>query len=208
MNRNRYIGIEGSGGNISAAAVCGLSGRENRSARVWMVDDNENFRTLLAALLGEEGGFDCERQFSNPVEALDALAHEVPPDIILLDIQMRQYNGLDAIRPLKLAARDTHVLMLTTFAEPGSRARAFREGASDFMSKMWSTDEIAMHMRQAMEFGAVAGLLTAYLGGGDLSMEESIPEPEMVKVAEKTTVAERWMVYLRSLLKLTHHDEA
>ena len=196
------IEIENGTGDVTTAAVCGLGGGDVRSARVWLVDDNANFRSLLASLLDCEGGFECERQFSNPQEALDALAYETAPDIILLDVEMGEYNGLDAIRPLKLAAKNTHVLMLTTFSQPGGRERAFREGASDFMLKSWAPKEIASHMRQAMEFGSVAGLLTAYLSG-ERRVVEKIPEPKAVKVTRRMTIAERWMSHVRGLLKFS-----
>jgi len=198
---NTEIEIEGRNGDVTTAAVCGM--RDTCSARVWMVDDNETVRGLMANLLNEEGGFECERQFSNPVEALTALEHGAAPDIILLDVQMGKYNGLDFVRPLKLAAHDTHVLMLTTFSAPDSRARAFRDGASDFLSKSWTLDEITTHMRRAMEFGPVAGLLTAYLSGAVRPAEEKIPEPKPVKVAPRMTLAERWMGCLRGLSRFS-----
>jgi DNA-binding NarL/FixJ family response regulator len=179
-----------------------MNGRGARNARVWLVDDNARFRSLLASLLIEGGGFDCEREFSNPADALAALAEGNAPDIILLDIEMGEYNGLDAIRPLKSAAKDTHVLMLTTFAAPEARTRAFREGASDFMFKSWSPTEIAAHMRQAMEFESVAGLMTAFLNGGG-SVAGRSPAPKVAMVVPRETVAERWMAYLRGLLKLS-----
>ena len=190
-------------GNVMTAPMCEGGARRFDSARVWLVDDNERFRSLLASLLIDEGGFNCEREFSNPEEALVALAEGMAPDIILLDIEMGDYNGLDAIRPLKLAAKDTHVLMLTTFASPDARGRAFREGASDFMLKSWSPAEIAAHMRQAMEFGSVAGLMTAFLKGGNSVTEKSAAPKTPTVVARKEPVAERWMTYLRGWLKFS-----
>ena len=184
---------------IHATAAAFGSGRDGGSIRVWMVDDNGAFRTLLATLLEEEG-LKCERQFSSPAGVLAALSRERAPDIILLDIEMGEDNGLDAIRPIKALARETHVLMLTTFAPPDARARAFREGASDFMLKTWSVSEIAMHIRQAMEFGSVAGLLTAFLGQGRPAAELTERKAEL---PEKTSLAERWATYLRGLLKFS-----
>jgi DNA-binding NarL/FixJ family response regulator len=184
---------------IQAAAPIGLSGRDCGSIRVWMVDDNGAFRTLLATVLADEG-LEIERQFSSPVEVLQALSRERAPDIILLDIEMGEDNGLDAIRPIKALARETHVLMLTTFAQSEARERAFREEASDFMLKTWLVSEIAMHIRQAMELGSVAALLTPFLGRGRAVAKPAEPETEMVA---KTGIAERWGTYLRGLLKLS-----
>jgi DNA-binding NarL/FixJ family response regulator len=169
----------------------------SKSIRIWLVDDNSGFRALLASILNDEVGFECSRQFSCPDSLLRALSREPAPDIILLDIEMGEHNGLDAIRPIKSLAKRTHVLMLTTFAAPESRERAFREGASDFMLKTWPITEIAMHIRQAMEFGSVAGLLTAFLGKG---AAREVPQLEPVR---KTNGVERWFVSLRGFLKFS-----
>jgi DNA-binding NarL/FixJ family response regulator len=176
-----------------------LHGRKSDLTRIWMVDDNRSFRGLLANLLEEEIDFKCERQFASPPGVLEALATEQAPDIILLDVEMGEHNGLDAIRPIKALAPGTHVLMLTTFAGPGGRERAFREGASDFMLKTWETSEISAHIRQAREFGAVAGLMTAFLAGG----AEVTMKPKEVEVAVSSSRAERWVSYLRSILKFS-----
>lgn len=186
---------------VTAASACSASAKDFGAARVWLVDDNPRFRSLLAKLLDEEG-FECAREFSNPDEALAALVIETPPDVILLDIEMGAYNGLDYIRPMKGAAEETHVLMLTTFASPHARERAFREGASDFMLKSWLPTEIAAHMRQAMEFGTVAGLMSTFLKGG-ISVVEKVAPKEAPRVAARLTIAERWTTYLRGLLKFS-----
>ena len=115
---------------------------------------------------------------------------------------MGEYNGLDAIRPFKSAAHETHVLMLTTFGPPEARERAFREGASDFLLKSWSLGEIASRMRQAMEFGPVAGLLTAFLNS-EVSVVEKTAPPKPTAVAPRSTIAERWMAHLRGLRKFS-----
>lgn len=182
----------------TSSTAAGCVGEENEISpvRIWLVDDNDNFRDLLADLLNGEEGFQCSRQFPSPTEALRALEHERPPDVILLDIQMGPHNGLDAIGPIKSHVPGVHVLMLTTFAMPEVRARAFREGASDFMLKSWSFAEITAHIRQAMEFGSVAGLLTAFLG-----RETNASKPEPAEVRENSSVFERWFIHLRGLLK-------
>jgi|GEM_PF-2180531 len=194
---NEILGRE----HLETSAICAAGAKRFGLARVWLIDDNARFRLLLASLLEDEG-FDCERAFSNPEEALSALAQEAPPDMILLDIEMGEYNGLDAIRPLKSVAKETHILMLTTFASPGARERAFREGASDFMLKSWLPNEIAEHLRQAMEFGSVAGLMTAFLSGG-VSVVDRVAPKEATLATSRLTIAERWTSYLRGLLKFS-----
>jgi DNA-binding NarL/FixJ family response regulator len=179
----------------------GRNGFEAATIRIWIVDDNSALRGLLANLLNGEAGFGCERQFASPTAVLDALAEEAAPDVILLDIQMGAENGLDAIRPIKLLAKNTHVLMLTTFAQPEARERAFREGASDFLSKAWTFDEIARHIRRAMELGSAAGLLTAFLDRE--ARAEAPSEPVKTLAARKTIGTDRWFANLRGWLKFS-----
>jgi len=198
---NGYNEVLERAGNPLVTPACLSSDREAKSTRIWMVDDNATFRSLLGNLLKDEADFACERQFSSPPAVLEALSRETAPDIILLDIEMGEHNGLDAIRPIKALAPETHVLMLTTFSGPGSRERAFREGASDFMLKTWPIPKIAGHMRQAMEFGSVAGLMTAFLSGSK-PVEKTVA-PKTAEITVRTSRAEGWLAHLRGLLKLS-----
>ena len=196
---NGYNEVLERDGNSTATPACVSGDRNLKSTRIWMVDDNATVRRLLADLLDDEPGFECERQFWSPPEVLEALSRETAPDIILLDIEMGEHNGLDAIRPIKALAPQTHVLMLTTFMGPGTRERAFREGASDFMLKSWTVPKIVSHMRQAMEFGSVAGLMTAFLSG-----EKPVEKTAASKKPEITANGgEGWLAQLRGMLRLT-----
>lgn len=125
-----------------AATGCG-------AITVWLVDDSENFRSLLATLLEDEGGLTCARQFSTAEHLLAALATDSAPDIILLDIRMPGMGGLAAVRPIKELAASTQVLMLTTFGDSLAREQAMNDGATDFLLKSFHVDEIAERIRQA-----------------------------------------------------------
>ena len=94
---------------------------------VWLVDDNDQFRSLVAEMLSRRVGIQCARQFSSPDALLSALASKLGPDVILLDIQMGDHNGLDAVRPIKSLARTTRVLMYTTCYDQKWRERALGE---------------------------------------------------------------------------------
>lgn len=107
----------------------------NSSIKVWLVDDNARFRNLVADILSEVSGIQCVRHFSSPTEVLSALASKVGPDVILLDVQMGNENGVDAVRPIKSLARSTRVLMFTTCFDLELRERALSDGASDYLIK-------------------------------------------------------------------------
>ena len=119
--------------------------------RVWLVDDNLAFRGVLAELLAEVSGFDCSREFSSTAAVLAALARETPPEIILLDNQMPGGNGVDAVRPIKLLASSTRVLMLTTCFDSLLRHRVLRDGAADFLQKSYPVERIAERIQAALD---------------------------------------------------------
>jgi len=117
------------------------------SVSVWLVDDNDRFRTLVAEMLGRRDGIHCARQFSSPDALLSALASQPGPDVILLDVQMGERNGLDAVRPIKSLARSTRVLMYTTCYDQEWRERALSDGASDYLLKTDPVDTVVERIR-------------------------------------------------------------
>jgi len=114
---------------------------------LWLVDDNDQVRTLVGELLEREGGIQCTRHFSGPDELLSTLASKPGPDVILLDVQMGERNGLDAVRPIKSLTPATRVLMFTTCFDPERRERALSEGASDYLLKSYSMEKVADRIR-------------------------------------------------------------
>ena len=115
--------------------------------RVWLVDDNDELRKLVAEVLGRQAGIECARHFSSPDALLSELASKPGPDVILLDVQMGDRNGLDAVRPIKSLTRSTRVMMYTTCYNPEWRARALRDGASDYLLKSYAVERVAARIR-------------------------------------------------------------
>ncbi|HTL73378.1 MAG TPA: response regulator [bacterium] len=114
---------------------------------VWLVDDNDQLRTLVAEILGNHGGIICARHFSSPDALLSTLASKPGPDVILLDVQMGDRNGLDAVRPIKSLTRSTRVLMFTTCFNREWRERALGDGASDYLLKSDAMEKVAARIR-------------------------------------------------------------
>lgn len=117
------------------------------AVRVWLVDDNDGLRMMVAELLSHLGGIECARHFSSPDALLSALASKPGPDVILLDVQMGDRNGLDAVRPIKSLTRSTRVLMFTASNDRDWRERALCEGASDYLLKSDTMEHVAARIR-------------------------------------------------------------
>ena len=133
---------------MAQATVAAESSDQPNPIKVWLVDDNDDHRTLLAQLLARHRGIECQRDFRSADAALSALASKAGPDVLLLDIEMRGQNGLDAIGPIKTLARSTRVLMLTTFYDSAHHSRALEEGASGFLLKRSDLNEIIEQIRK------------------------------------------------------------
>ncbi|MEY4386549.1 MAG: hypothetical protein RLY20_1832 [Verrucomicrobiota bacterium] len=110
---------------------------------VWLVDDHANLRSVVAQSLELMGGIVCTRQFGSPNELLSALASRIGPDVILLDVQMGEFNGIDAIPAIKSLSRTTRVLMFTTCYDEQWHNRALERGASGFLLKSDPLERIA-----------------------------------------------------------------
>jgi DNA-binding NtrC family response regulator len=110
---------------------------------VWLVDDQASLRALIAETLERQGGIVCTRQFHSPNALLSALASRVGPDVILLDVQMGEANGIDAIPAIKSLSRSTRVLMLTTCYDMDWHQQALDSGAAGYLLKTDSVERLA-----------------------------------------------------------------
>jgi DNA-binding NarL/FixJ family response regulator len=97
--------------------------------RVLIVDDNAVLRRGVASLLEAADGIEVVGEAGTGKEAI-ALAKEVAPDIVLLDVRMPVMDGIAAAGPLSKIAR----VMMLTYAEDEERvSKAIRAGASGYM---------------------------------------------------------------------------
>jgi DNA-binding NarL/FixJ family response regulator len=102
--------------------------------RVLLVDDEELVRFGLRTVLEASGDFDVVGEAGDGAAAVRA-AHELRPDVVLMDIRMPNLDGIEATRRLVERSPTTHVLMLTTFDLNEYVYEALRAGAAGFLLK-------------------------------------------------------------------------
>lgn len=134
---------------VTSAAPAATPKTSSKPIKVWLVDDNQSLRRTLADIFDTCDGLNCTATFHSPNAALSALASKPGPDVILLDIQMGEACGLDAIRPIKALSRSTQVLMLTTFFDSKDKKRALTDGASGFLLKSFPIQQILDSIQEA-----------------------------------------------------------
>jgi DNA-binding NarL/FixJ family response regulator len=134
---------------VKATAQTCENGSSHRVLRVWVVDDNSALRNLYAQLLNKQPGIRCTRQFPSAEAILTSLAEERPPDMILLDVNLRGQSGLSTIQPIKRLAPSVKVLMFTMFNNTHYELEAFNSGASGFLLKSYGIDEVVNLLREA-----------------------------------------------------------
>jgi DNA-binding NarL/FixJ family response regulator len=109
--------------------------------RVLIADDQRAVREGLAMLVGLTDGIEVVGTAADGAEAVD-LATEVRPDVVLMDLRMPELDGAEATRTIRAALPDTHVLVLTTYADDDSLFPALQAGAHGYLTKDASAEEL------------------------------------------------------------------
>lgn len=102
--------------------------------RVLIVDDHEIVREGLETLLSEETGVKVVGQATNGVEAF-ALAADLQPDVILMDLMMPELDGIEATRRIRSTGLASQILVLTSFADDQKVREAIEAGAIGYLLK-------------------------------------------------------------------------
>jgi len=110
------------------------------------VDDQELFRRGLTMLLAVEEDIDVVGEAGDGVAATE-LATSAVPDVILMDVRMPRRSGIEACLSIKDAAPSAKIIMLTVSDEEADLYEAVKNGASGYLLKDSSIEEVAQAIR-------------------------------------------------------------
>jgi DNA-binding NarL/FixJ family response regulator len=133
--------VQTGNGEISAAVG------EGEPIRVLIVDDHALFRRGLVMVLEQEKDIDLVGEAGDGAEAVQ-IAQDTMPDVVLMDVRMPRRGGIEATSQIKAIAPHTKILMLTISDEEADLYDAIKAGASGYLLKEISIDEVASAVRQ------------------------------------------------------------
>ncbi|MGE3327373.1 MAG: response regulator [Acidimicrobiia bacterium] len=117
------------------------------SPTLMLADDHRMLRQGLRRSMEDEG-FTVVGEASDGEEAV-RMAKDLLPDVILMDVSMPEMDGVEATRRITAALPGTKVVMLTMHPDHDVIRRAIEAGASGYLVKDCSIDEVALTVRQA-----------------------------------------------------------
>ena len=123
------------------------SATTNESITVVIADDHALFRRGLTMVLESEPDIEVVGEANDGHEVV-ALAEKHMPDLVLMDVRMPGRGGIDAAQAIKDAVPHTKILMLTISDEEEDLYDAIKVGASGYLLKEISIEEVADSIRQ------------------------------------------------------------
>lgn len=118
-----YVGASGTLGN-----------RKLMTVRVLIVDDQEPFRLAARMVVEATEGFEVVGESETGEDSIQA-AHELDPDLVLMDVNLPGINGLEATRQILDGSTRVVILLLSTYEEEEYAPRAAECGAAAYIPK-------------------------------------------------------------------------
>ncbi|GAA3844273.1 MULTISPECIES: response regulator transcription factor [Brevibacterium] len=151
------------------------------SITVLVADDQALVRDGIVTVLSLAEGIEVIGEASDGIEAV-ALAEELTPDVVLMDLRMPNLGGAEATARLAQSCPGVRVLVLTTFGDDASIDSALRAGAAGFLTKDAGREEMIAAIRATAAGGTpldarIAGRVVAGLPEAHpVSLHERFPE--------------------------------
>jgi len=131
---------------------------------VLIVDDSALMRNLIGRMVSDTPGMTVADKAMNGRFALDKLLRGVKPDVIVLDLEMPEMNGIEFLRERKQNNITVPVVILSSIARRGAEItmEALSLGASDFIQKPSGSESEDIHIVKDTLVGMLLGYGTAY----------------------------------------------
>ena len=129
----------------------------NTSIRISLVEDNLDYRDIIALTLGAESDIELINQFGTAeaaLSALKAIPREEAPDLILLDLRLPGMSGLEALPHFREARPDIPIIVITQSDSQADVLAAISQGAAGYLLKSSTLEKLTESVRTVMRGGA------------------------------------------------------
>ncbi|MBC8423509.1 response regulator transcription factor [bacterium] len=120
------------------------------SITILLADDHQLLREGLRALLARQEDMDVVGEAVNGIQAFE-MARKLDPDVVIMDINMPELNGIEAARKIDKHCRAVKVLALSVHRDQNFVMEMLRAGASGYLLKDCALDELVLAIRMVME---------------------------------------------------------
>ena len=170
--------------------------RQDRLIRILMIDDHAVLRTGLRMIIESHMGMVVVGEAENRSETLAAIANQIP-DIILLDLDLGDENGLDLLPDLIASVPNARIILLTGVRDVEVQRRAILLGAMGLVSKQKAADTVirAIEKVYAGEVWLDRTMIASILNDRVSTSTPSEQNAETLKIA-KLTEREREVIQL------------
>jgi DNA-binding NarL/FixJ family response regulator len=121
--------------------------------RILLYDDNAALRHSLEALIADEPDFELVAALPN-AETTETDIQQLQPNVVLMDIDMPNVNGVQAVKNIRRISEDLPIIMLTVFDDNENIFNAVCAGASGYILKRYASEEIPAAIRNVLTGGA------------------------------------------------------
>jgi DNA-binding NarL/FixJ family response regulator len=121
--------------------------------KLGIVEDSRTTREGLETIINLSPDFRCVCSCDTAEKALVQLPKHAP-EVVLMDIQLPGMSGIECVARLKKLLPDTHVIMVTVYEDPDRIFSALRNGASGYLLKRATPDEVLTAIRDVQQGGA------------------------------------------------------
>jgi DNA-binding NarL/FixJ family response regulator len=175
--------------------------------RIFIADDHQMFVDGIKRILAEQENMTLVGEAANGRELLNLLPH-YPCDVLLLDINMPEYNGLEVLEKLHELAPECRVLMLSMYDEGEVIIKALKKGAHGYLLKNASQEEL---IEAIEELSRGKKYYSDAIGKKVMEglMEPALPKKDLLSEREKEVMC--WIVeeyttdQIAEKLCISHH---
>ena len=151
-------------------------------AKILVVDDDQN---IIEALKSYFSSFNYSLDTASSGEEAVAKAKSGEYDIVLLDINLPDFSGMDALRQIKKVQRDLPVLVMTGYVSTDAAIDAMKHGAHEFITKPFDLDRVmSIINRLVKKTPPIRGLATFSVAPKAVEGTIIGKTPEMVEIAK------------------------